>query len=141
MKIKEIIFQVGDLVMAYLRKYRFPKGTYNKLKLKKIGPCKILMKFSANAYEIEIPSNPQISPIFNVSDIYPFKYSGVREEEIILGEDGPFIDWQGQLPQKGQPQIEVILDKRVSKKTRDKEYFQYLVKWKDQPSEDAAWMT
>ena len=46
-------------------------------------------------------------------------------------ESGPFIDWKGQLPQKEQPHIESILDKRVSKKTRDKEYFQYLVKWKD----------
>ena len=42
---------------------------------------------------------------------------------------------------KGQPQIEIILDKRISKKTRDKEYFQYLAKWKDHPSKDAWWMT
>ena len=35
-------------------------------------------------------------------------------------EDGSFINWQGQLPQKEQPQIEAILDKRVSKKTKDK---------------------
>ena len=76
MKRKEVNFQVGDLVMAYLRKERFPKGTYNKLKLKKIGPCKILRKVSTNAYEIEVPSNI-ISQIFNVLDIYPFKYSGV----------------------------------------------------------------
>ena len=60
--------------MAYLRKERFPKGTYNKLKLKKIRPCKILRKFSANAYEIGPPSDLQISLIFNVSDIYSFKY-------------------------------------------------------------------
>ena len=80
MKRKEINFQVGDLVMAYLRKERFPKGTYNKLKLKNIVPCKILRKFSANAYEIELPSNLQFSPIFNVSYIYPFKYLGVQTE-------------------------------------------------------------
>ena len=59
---------------------------------------------------------------------------------MISGEDGSFIDWKGQLPQKEQPHIESILDKRVSKKTKYKEYFQYLVKWKDQPSVDAAWM-
>ena len=59
---------------------------------------------------------------------------------MILGEYGSFIDWKGQLPKKEQPQIEAILDKRVSKKTKYKEYFQYLVKWKDQPSEDATRM-
>ena len=86
--------------MAYLRKQRFPKGTYNKLKLKNIGPCKILRKFSPNAYEIEFPSNLQISPIFNVSYIYPFKYLSVCAEETTLGGDGSSMDWKGQVPQK-----------------------------------------
>ena len=84
--------------MAYIRKERFHNETYNKLKLKNIGPCKLLRKFSANAYEIECPANIQISLIFNVSDIYPFKDSCVSTEE-----GGPFIDWKGQLPQKEQP--------------------------------------
>ena len=85
MKREEVNFQVGDLVMAYLTKERFPMGTYNKLKLKRIGPRKILRKFSTNAYEIELPSVIQISPIFNVSDIYPFNDLVVHVEEMILG--------------------------------------------------------
>jgi hypothetical protein len=31
------------------------------------------------------------------------------------------------------------LDKRVGKKTRRKEYYEYLVKWKDHPVEDPNW--
>ena len=32
--------------MEHFRKDRFPKGAYNKLKWKKIGPCMSLKKFS-----------------------------------------------------------------------------------------------
>ena len=38
-----------------------------------------------------------------------------------------------------KPQMESILDKRVSKRTRQKQYFEYLVKWKNHPIEDASW--
>ena len=127
--------------MEYIKKERFRKGTYNKLKHKMIWRCKILRKFSTNAYEIELPSNLQISLIFNVSNIYPFKYSGVLVEEMMLGEYITFIYWQGQLPKNEQQHIEDILDKRVSKKTKDKKCFQYLVKWKYQPYEDAVCVT
>ena len=124
--------------MAYLRKERFPKGNHNKLKLKNIGPCKVLRKFSTNAYEIELPSYLQISPIFNVSYLYPFRDACIQTDGINLDEYDSSMDQQGQLPQKEQPQIESILDKIILRKTRNKDFFQYLVKWKNQPTEDVA---
>ena len=54
-------------MMVHLKKDNFPRGTYNKLKWKKIGPCKILRKFSANIYEIELPRDMGFSHIFDVS--------------------------------------------------------------------------
>jgi hypothetical protein len=64
---RQIQFEVGDLVLAHLRKERFPRGMYNKLKMKKIKPCKVLRKFGTNAYEIELPDGIGIYPIFNIS--------------------------------------------------------------------------
>jgi hypothetical protein len=131
---RQLQFEFGDLILAHLRKERFPKGTYNKLNMKKIGPCKVLKKFGANAYEIELPDGIKISPIFNVSYLYPYK----TEEERISDEQ-PEIQWTKQMPVEEKPQMESILDKRVSKKTRRKQYFEYLVKWKGHPVEDASW--
>jgi hypothetical protein len=40
------------------------------MKLKRIEPCKILRRFGENAYEIELPEDVGISPIFNIADLY-----------------------------------------------------------------------
>jgi hypothetical protein len=80
-KRREVQFKVRDEVLAHLRKERFPRGTYNKLKMKKIGPCRILRKFAANPYEIELPDNVWISPIFNVADLYPYRRDEAGESD------------------------------------------------------------
>ena len=85
---RKLQFEVGDLILEHLRKERFLKGTYNKLKMKKIGPCKVLKKFGANAYEIELLDGIEISLIFNISNLYPYKY---EEEE--AGSQQPEVQW------------------------------------------------
>jgi hypothetical protein len=75
---REDHFKVQDQFLALLTKERFPRGICNKLKMKKIGPCRILRKFATNAYEIELPKNVGISPIFNVVDLYPYRMDDTR---------------------------------------------------------------
>ena len=139
MKRREVNFEVGDLVLAHLRKERFQKGKYNKLKFKKIKTCKILRRFSANAYEIERPPDVGISPIFNIADLY--KYQAETIEVELEDREESRVNWVKQFPTKETLQPYKILDQKVYKKTRNQEYFQYLVKWKDHLVADATWVT
>jgi hypothetical protein len=127
---------VGDQVLSHLRKERFPRGTYNKMKMKKIGPCKILRNFAENAYEIELPNNVGISPIFNVAGMYPY-----REDEIGGSDDQKDIIWEKKNPIAEKPWMEKIIDQRIGKRTKRKTYFEYLVKWKGHPVEDSIWVS
>jgi hypothetical protein len=66
--------------------------------MKKIGPCRILRKFVANAYEIGLPDNVGISPIFNVADLYPYKRDDVEELD-----DQKEVLWEEQMPTTEKP--------------------------------------
>jgi hypothetical protein len=125
--------------LAHLRRERFPRNEYNKLKLKKIGPCKILRKFSTNAYEIKLPPDIGISPILNVVDLYIYRGPEDKDED----DQGKVksIQWMKQLPTTKQLQMEKILDKRIVKKTKKHDYYEYLIKWKDLITIDVTWMT
>ena len=55
--------------------------------MKNFGPCKILKKFdSGNSYDIELPDDMDISPIFNIVDLY--KHHEL-EDEVVIPDDYP----------------------------------------------------
>jgi hypothetical protein len=102
--------------------------------MKEIGPCKILRKFDAKSYEIELPDDVGISPIFNVSDLYPY-----RKYDMEGSTYQEKIQWEKQIPMEKKPQMENIVDQRIGKKINRKTYFEYLAKWKGHPIEASIW--
>lgn len=75
-------FEEGELVMVHLRKYIFLRGSYSKLKYKKVGPCRILRFFLENAYKLELLEDLDMYPIFKVSYLYEF-HEGEKSDEAI----------------------------------------------------------
>jgi hypothetical protein len=61
--------------------------------MKNIGPCRVIKKFGANRYEIELPDGIGISPIFNISDLHPY-----RDEEVGVGDEQTEVQWTKQMP-------------------------------------------
>ena len=83
---------------------------------------------SGNAYEVELPNDMDISPIFNIANFYKYHES---DDEVDVSDD---------YPKKKIEEVEKILDQRVGKITRGNDYYEYLVKWKNRPSEDATYL-
>lgn len=76
---RELHFNVGDKVWAVLTKERFPTGTYNKLKPRKVRPLEIIEKINANAYRLRLPPHMNTADVFNVKHLSPFMNSDTED--------------------------------------------------------------
>ena len=70
-----------------------------------------------------------ISPIFNVVDLYDYHQ---LDDEVFISND---------YSTKQIEEVEQVLDHRVGKSTRGKDYYGCMVKWKNKPIEDATWIS
>jgi hypothetical protein len=64
-----------------------------------------------------------ILPIFNITDMYPYRSDKARGEE-----NQKEVHWVKQMYVAKNQQMENIIDQRVGKKTLRKTYFEYMVK-------------
>ena len=67
-----------------MTKENFLHGMYKKLKMKKIAHCNIMKKILDNAYVLQLPTEIDISPIFNV--VYLHDY-----HEVVFEKDNDVI--------------------------------------------------
>jgi hypothetical protein len=111
----------------------FHKGTYNEITYKKTEPCIIFSKIFDNAYKLDILDDMDISPIFNIADIYEYLEVDENKKEEV-------VDLQEQIIVNKKEEVKEVLVKIIGHKIRKREYTYYLVKWKDKDLEDASWI-
>ena len=80
---------------------------------------------------MELPDGIHISPIFNIANLT--KYHDEDIDEGLMLEPCPIPT--------SKEEIKEIMDSRVGRSTRNRQYEEYLVKWKRQPIEDSTWIS
>ena len=68
-----------------------------------------------------MPDGIQISPIFNIADLTKYHDDGANEELMLE----PCT-----IPTSKKEEIENIMDSHVGRSTKNRQYEEYLVKWK-----------
>ena len=70
--------------------------------------------------EIELPDGVKISPIFNVADLYPYKETDSELQKEPTKDEVQTLNWEEQMPKTIKKEVEVVLEKRVTKKPEDR---------------------
>jgi len=126
------VFEVGQLVYLRLQPYRQHSVVARKsLKLSPrfYGPFPILRRIGEVAYELQLPPQSKIHPVFHVSQLKP-KLGTTAVPIPIL----PLVDSDGVL----QPEPSAVLARRSSPKN-NRPFIEVLVRWEGQSAEDATW--
>ncbi|KAH7421491.1 hypothetical protein KP509_13G060300 [Ceratopteris richardii] len=130
---RDINFEVGEQVYLRVpsRCETMKTGPCPKLSPRYCGPFQILKRIGKMAYQLQLPGNSQIHPVFHVSRLK--KRLGESDNLIPDSEVVEPISVQS-IPHEP----ESILRTR-EKRTRSHLYKECLVKWKDSSEDSATW--
>ncbi|KAD4180155.1 hypothetical protein E3N88_28746 [Mikania micrantha] len=131
-KRRELSFQVGDAVFLRVQPYRqrsLAKKRFEKLSPRFYGPYFIIKKVGPVAYELALPDDARIHPVFHVSMLKPARGS-------VPPTPAPSLpitnDWEVDL------QPAQILSHRW-RQVHTSKVLELLVSWDTRPLEEATW--
>jgi hypothetical protein len=84
---------------------------------------------------LELPEKFDISPTFNVFDMYEFHDGETCDDE------GTIDGWEQKLPIKQAEEVEENFSTRIGRKNHNKEYLEYSIKWESRGSEVELWVS
>ena len=134
-------FNVGEYVMVRIRLERILKMFSKKLYARAMGPYSIIRKMRSNAYLLNLPNDIDISPVFNVEDLLP--YRGTFEpytlpSSVSAGEVSKGAPTMPSL-QYSKEMVDIILDDEFMT-FKGGGFRRFLVKWHGRPDYDATWI-
>ena len=126
-------FDVGDWVFLRLQPYKqiFLKQAKkdNKSSPNYYGPYKVLQNIGTMAYKLELPTSSRVRPVFHVSCL-----------KKVIGENLPVQTILPELDEEGKIILEpeAVTETRT-RQLRNRSISEYLIKWKNLPTEDSTW--
>ncbi|KAD7479631.1 hypothetical protein E3N88_02767 [Mikania micrantha] len=131
-KRRDVSFEVDDYVFLKIQPYRqksLAKHRNEKLAPRFYGPYRVLRKIGPVAYELLLPSDSRVHPVFHVSMLKPARGSFENQPPPPLPVTK---DWEVLL----QPQ-EVLTYRWVTSAGR--KVLELLILWSNRPAEEATW--
>ena len=126
-------FDVGDWVFLWLQPYKQMSLKQakkdNKLSPKYYGPYKVLQKIGTMAYKLELPAASRLHPVFHVSCLKKVIGDKLPVQKIL-----PKLDEEGKIILESEE-----ITKTRTRQLRNRSISEYLIKWKNLPTEDSTW--
>lgn len=126
----EKVLEIGDYVYVKLQPYRQQSvvmRSNQKLSPKYFGPYRIIDKCGEVAYKVDLPKGSQVHPVFHVSQL-----------KVLVGNVHTSTQLPSVLLDVFEREPEAVLERRMVKR-QDKAVTQVLIKWVNEPMEEATW--
>ena len=122
-------YSVGDRVLLSTANIALPRNLTRKLARLYDGPFKVKACIGDNAYELELPASVKLHPVFNVSQLRPYRDPSARFPGRVIDPQPPTV-----VDGEEEWEVEEVLGHRDRRRRRE-----YLVKWVGYPSLNNTW--